>query len=105
MADHRVDALVYATFDMPPALVAADALTNPNIDLHGLGNNRRLTPILGFPALTVPAGLTSDGLPVGIEFLVRLFSEVTLLNMGYAYEQETHHRKPPQLGAPIRDRP
>ncbi len=105
MADHRVDALVYATFDMPPALVAADALTNPNIDLQGLGNNRRLAPILGFPALTVPAGFTSDGLPVGIEFLGRPFSELSLLNMGYAYEQGTHHRKPPLFEAPLRDRP
>jgi hypothetical protein len=63
MADHRLDAQVYATFDLPPALVAPDALTNPNIDLQGAGNNRRLAPILGFPALTVPAGFTSDGLP------------------------------------------
>jgi Asp-tRNA(Asn)/Glu-tRNA(Gln) amidotransferase A subunit family amidase len=63
-------------FDVPPALVAADAMTNPIIDLQGLGNNRRLAPILGFPALTVPAGFTSDGLPVGIEFLGRPFSDL-----------------------------
>ncbi|MFL6446145.1 MAG: amidase family protein [Bryobacteraceae bacterium] len=88
MADHRVDALVYATFDMPPALVAPDALTNPNVDLQGLGNNRRLAPTLGFPALTVPAGFTPDGLPVGIEFLGRAFSEATLLKLGYAYERK-----------------
>ena len=104
IADHRVDALVYATSDMPPALVAADALTNPNTQFQGLGNNRRLAPILGFPALTVPAGFTSDGLPVGIEFLGRPFSEATLLNMGYTYEQGTRHRKPPQFETPLSDR-
>jgi len=43
----------------------------------------------------VPGGFTSDGLPVGIEFLGRAFSEGTLLKLGYAFEQGTQHRKPP----------
>jgi amidase len=93
MADNRLDALVYATFDHQPMVIPSDAMTNPMIDTVGLGNNRRLSPILGFPAMTVPAGFTSDDLPVGIEFLARPFAEGTLLKFGYAYEQATHRRR------------
>ena len=95
MADNRLDAIVYATFDHQPTLVAPDVLTNPNTkDGAALGNNRYLAPILGFPAITVPAGFTIDDLPVGIEFMGRPFTEGTLLMLGYAYEQNRHHRKP-----------
>jgi amidase len=96
LADLTLDALVYATFDHPPALVAEAALTNPKIDIQGLGSNRRLSAVTGFPALTIPAGTATDGMPVGIEFMGRPFTEPLLLKVGYAYEQGTHHRKPPR---------
>jgi amidase len=96
MADLRLDAIVYATFDAPPQPIAADVLTNPRPeDGYGLGDNRGLSPTLGFPALTVPAGFTSDALPVGLEFLGRPFTEARLLGYGYAFEQATRHRRPP----------
>lgn len=96
MADQQLDALVYATFDHPTSLIALDAETNPSPeDLYGLGDNRDLSPVLGFPALTVPAGFTPDGLPVGLEFLGRAFTEEMLLRFGYAFEQATKHRRPP----------
>ena len=60
MADEQLDALVYATFDHPPTLIPADALTRTVIDSAGPGNNRRLSPALGFPAMTVPAGFTAE---------------------------------------------
>ena len=66
-----------------------------------MGDNRALSPAIGFPALTVPAGLTSDGLPVGLEFLGRPFSEARLLSFGYAYEQATHRRRPPTTTPPL----
>jgi Asp-tRNA(Asn)/Glu-tRNA(Gln) amidotransferase A subunit family amidase len=95
MADQRLDAIAYATFDYPPLRIAADALTRKDIDLTGLGNNRRLSPVIGFPAIAVPAGFTSDGLPVGLELMTRPFAEQLLIGLAYAYEQGTHHRKPP----------
>ena len=96
MADHRLDALVYATFDHQTTVIASDVLTNPNTeDGYALGNNRYLSPVIGFPALTVPAGFTTDDLPIGLEFLGRPFTEATLLQFGYAYEQGTHRRQPP----------
>jgi len=95
MADHKLDALVYATFDHQPVLIAPDVMTKPVIDDDRLGNNRYLSSILGFPAMTVPAGFTTDGLPVGIEFMARPFAEAMLFRLGYAYEQGTHRRRPP----------
>src|SRR5258708_28143730 len=103
MADNQLDALVYATFDHQPVLIPADVMTRPVIDDDRLGNNRQLSPILGFPAMTVPAGFTSDGLPVGIEFMARPFAEATLFRLGYAYEQGTHHRLPPDSTPALRN--
>lgn len=105
MADHKLDALVYATFDHQPVEIGPDDMTNPLLETSGIGNNRRLSPILGFPAMTVPAGFTTDGLPVGIEFMARPFAEGTLFKFGYAYEQATHHRKPPASTPVLRGEP
>lgn len=93
MADHRVDALVYATFDHDAGTIPKDIMTARVVP--NLGNNRRLAPMIGVPALSVPAGFTEGGLPVGIELLGRPFTEGTLFAIAYAYEQATHHRRPP----------
>ena len=95
MADQRLDALAYATFDYPPPKIPSDATTAGVVDYTGPGNNRRLSPALGFPAITVPAGFTADGLPIGLELMGREFDEGLLLKLAYAYEQGTHHRRPP----------
>jgi len=102
MADHDLDALIYTTFDHPVTLIATDAETNPApADQYGLGDNRLLSPITGFPALTVPAGFTPDGLPVGLEFLGRPFTEAMLLRFGHAFEQGTGDRRPPESAPPL----
>jgi Asp-tRNA(Asn)/Glu-tRNA(Gln) amidotransferase A subunit family amidase len=95
MADQHLDALAYATFDYPPPKIPADALSTSTLDSAGPGNNRRLSPALGFPAITVPAGFTAEGLPIGLELMGREFDEGLLLKLAYAYEQGTHHRRPP----------
>jgi len=47
-------------------------------------------------ALTVPNGLTGDGLPSGLQLIGRPYDESTVLRIGWAYEQATdwHHRRP-----------
>lgn len=97
MADHGLDAIVYPTFWHSPTTIPDSVLAKarPN-DGYGRGDNRGLSPAIGFPALTVPAGFTDEGLPVGLEFLGRPFTEATLISYGYAYEQATHHRRPPE---------
>ncbi|WP_411278746.1 amidase family protein, partial [Gemmatimonas sp.] len=94
MADRQLDAVVYATYDAPPTVIAADVLTNPRpVDGYGLGDNRSLSPTLAWPAITVPMGFTSDALPAGLEFLGRPWSEPRLFGFAYAYEQATRHRR------------
>ena len=55
------------------------------------GNNNRLSPFSGFPALSMPAGFTAatasrPALPVGMELLGREFDEPTLLRLAYGYQ-------------------
>ena len=105
MADQQLDALVYATFDHQPAEIGPGDMTNPWLETTGVGSNRRLSPILGFPAMSVPAGFTPDGLPVGIEFMARPYAEPTLFKFAYAYEQATRHRRPPASTPALRGEP
>ena len=102
MADNDLDAVVYATIDHEAPVIPDDILTNPDAT-RGIisASNTSLSPLTGFPALTVPAGFTSTKLPVGIELLGRPFTEETLFQMGYAYEQGTKHRKAPSTTPPL----
>jgi amidase len=52
--------------------------------------------IAGYPAITVPMG-ELDGLPLGISFFGKAWSEPILIEIAYAYEQATLHRKMPQF--------
>lgn len=49
----------------------------------------------GYPSITVPAGFSPEGEPVGITFTGGAYSEPSLIEIAYAYEQGTKHRKPP----------
>jgi Asp-tRNA(Asn)/Glu-tRNA(Gln) amidotransferase A subunit family amidase len=51
----------------------------------------------GLPQVTVPAGFIGERYPFGISFLGRLWSDRQMLSLAYAYEQATHHRRPPSL--------
>jgi amidase len=53
-----------------------------------------VTAVAGYPHITVPAGF-ARGLPVGISFFGRAWSEPALITLAYAYEQATKHRRPP----------
>ena len=57
--------------------------------------------IAGYPSITVPNGYV-QGLPVGILFFGRAWSEPTLLRLAYAYEQVTGHRRAPKLPSSLR---
>ena len=102
MAEYQLDAIVYPTFSHEPAVIPDDILTRTSGG-GTPGSNRSLSPLIGFPALTVPAGFTPAGLPVGIDILGRPFTEGMLFKFGYAYEQATQHRRPPAYTPPLPD--
>ncbi|MGI8813306.1 MAG: amidase [Pyrinomonadaceae bacterium] len=60
----------------------------------GVFESSSLAAVAGYPNITVPAGYV-QGLPVGISFFGKAFSEPTLIKMSYAFEQATKARKPP----------
>ncbi len=90
----KVDALIYPTWSNPPRLVGD--LKSPGGD-----NNQVISPMTGLPAITVPMGFTHGTLPAGLQFLGRQWAEPTIIRLAYAYEQATHHRKPPAAFGPI----
>lgn len=63
---------------------------------HYLGSATTPAAVAGYPHVTVPAGQV-HGLPVGLSFFGRAWSEPALLGFAFAYEQATHHRRPPAL--------
>jgi amidase len=54
-----------------------------------------VSAVTGLPAIVVPAGVNSEGLPISIEFLGRPFSERTLIRLAHAYERKSQKRVAP----------
>lgn len=59
-----------------------------------VGGSSTLAAVAGYPNINVPMGITF-GMPVGVSFFGRAWSEPTLIKLAYSYEQLTNARKPP----------
>ncbi len=98
MADERLDAIL---FPHQQRLVVP-------IGEKQVERNGALGSVTGFPSIVIPGGFSSPtakarlGVPVGIEFLGRPWSEKLLIEIGYGYEQATKHRRaPPTVPPPL----
>jgi len=89
MDKNNVDALVAPTGG--PAWI----VDHVNGDYFG-GGSSSAAAVAGYPNITVPAGFIS-GLPVGISFFGRAWSEPVLIRLAFALEQATKVRKPPRF--------
>ncbi|MCB2226113.1 MAG: amidase [Desulfarculaceae bacterium] len=96
-----LDGLLTPTTPLPAAKIGEDVDTT----LNGKKVNTFLTfirncdpiSVAGFPAITVPAGFSGNGLPIGLQIIARPWEEMSLLSLGYGFEQAAGPRKPPRL--------
>jgi len=89
MTKNKLDALVAPTGGppWPTDLINGD---------HFTGGYSTASAVAGYPHLTVPAGYI-HGLPVGLSFFGRAYSEPVLIKLAYAFEQATKARRAPQF--------
>ena len=99
----QVDLLATPTVAVPAypiadATVASDGSTTRDSAL--LSRNTRVANLTGLPAISLPAGFTTSGLPIGLQLIGRAFDEATLLRAATAFEASTewHTRRPPEVG-------
>ena len=88
MAGQHLDALIYPSWSRPPRLIGDENSRTGK-------NSGTLASPAAYPAVTVPMGFSYGNLPAGLEFLGLPWSDAKLLKYAYAYEQATHHRRPP----------
>jgi amidase len=91
-AKHRVDAIVAPTSGAPWLIDLV------NGDAGSGGSSTTPCAVAGYPAVTVPMGYVR-GLPLGLTFMGRAWSEATLLKLAYAYEQAANVRLAPKFAA------
>lgn len=94
MDKHHLDALIAPTGG--PAWLTD--LANGD---HFTGGSSNAAAVAGYPNINVPAGFVF-GLPIGISFFGRAWSEPTLIKIAYGFEQLTKLRKPPRFLATMK---
>lgn len=82
--EHQLDAVAYPTLRRRPVVVEEPQR----------GTNCQLSATTGLPAMAMPAGFTTDGVPIGFELLGPAWSDQRLVAMAYAYEQAVKPRRP-----------
>lgn len=92
MADHRLDAIVHKAVEHQPTLIK-DGTSAPFVDQKGAPHIN--TFLMFVPSIVVPAGHTRDDLPAGITFLGRPYDDARMIQLAFAYEQATRHRRSP----------
>ena len=92
MNAQRLDALLY------PANQARPHTHEGGLERYGgEPGTCEESAMTGLPQVSVPAGFLGGRYPFGVSFLGRMWADARVLSLAYAYEQATHHRRPPSL--------
>jgi len=94
LARLRLDGYVYPAIQMAPP---DETMPQDGAISGGPHSATSWVNMIGVPAVVVPAGFYLSGLPFGLEFAGRPWTDGDLLGIAYAWEQATHLRKPPTL--------
>jgi Asp-tRNA(Asn)/Glu-tRNA(Gln) amidotransferase A subunit family amidase len=93
MADNRLTSMCFPPSQVLPP--TREELRNGRWPVLGFPTNTLIAAQTWLPSICLPAGFTPAGVPVGIEMVVLPYHEPDLFKLGYAFEQATHHRRPP----------
>ena len=99
LADGNLDALLFPSVQVVPPKHAALRAGEVGRDEHPV--NTVIASQASCPSITMPAGFTEAGLPVGVELLGQPLAEHRLLAMAAAYERQADMREPPAAAAPL----
>ncbi|WP_083252396.1 amidase [Haladaptatus sp. W1] len=92
-AEHQLDAVLCPDVQVVPP--KADEVRSGALDTLTFPTNTVIASQAGCCAMSVPAGVTDEGLPVGVELIGKPYDEATLLKLAYAYEQTADPRVVP----------
>ena len=90
----HLDGFLYPAIQMPPV---DETMPQGGHISDGPHSATGWVNMLGVPAISIPAGFYSSGLPFGIEISARRWHDGDLISWAYDYELKTHHRRPPVL--------
>ena len=95
------DVLITPTVPFTAALLGQSMVRLGSVEIEAsAARTRNLFPfnVLGLPAMSIPCGFDSRGLPVGLQIVGRAFEDSTVLQVGHAYQMSTdwHRRIPPE---------
>jgi len=93
LEEQRIDALAYPTMRRKPVQIGEAQA----------GSNCQLSATTGLPAIAIPAGFSTDGLPIALELLGGAWEESKLLKYAFAWEQAIKPRKAPFSTPPLVD--
>jgi Asp-tRNA(Asn)/Glu-tRNA(Gln) amidotransferase A subunit family amidase len=95
LADNQIDFLLFPTAQMLPP--TREELYSQKWSSQTFPTNTVIASQAGLPAMSMPAGFTSEGIPVGLELVGKPFAEAQLLQFAYAYEKCAMPRKAPKF--------
>jgi Asp-tRNA(Asn)/Glu-tRNA(Gln) amidotransferase A subunit family amidase len=90
----KLDGYVYPAIQMPPV---DETMPQDGRVSEGPHSDTSWVNMIGVPAIVVPAGFYSSGLPFGLEFSARPWKDGDLLAIAYSWEQLTKLRRRPTL--------